>query len=83
MVDSGNFIDVAIDISTPATIKFTEALIISKAGASILWSLVRSLVSGLVKLAFIFSWVVFGSKPLMLFDNQELPLTIPLESMFG
>ena len=75
--------DVAMDISTPATIRFTEALIMSKAGASILWSLVRSFVSGLVKLAFIYSCVAFGRKPLILLDSHELPFTIPLESIFG
>ena len=36
VVDNGSFIEVAIEIKTPATIKLTEALIISKAGASML-----------------------------------------------
>ena len=36
VVDKGNFIAVAIEIKIPATIRLTDALIISKAGASTL-----------------------------------------------
>ena len=82
MVDNGNFIEVAIEIKTPATIKLTDALIISKAGALILWSFVINSFDSL-KLLSILLFIEFGITATKYLDNKVLPFTILLESIFG